>query len=289
MTHDASPALAIKRPDAHLSIFLVESRTRVLIRAGTTIGETSFAHDTEVEIPAEALVPGADFFVRVDGGKPVGVRPISSDAAGVVGGFHVAPGGNATARGGGDDMPAINPLSCWDAGFRPACKDPRGMTLVTMPDGGLFWCDIYLLGTAHRTEGSSRHGAEIADGNSMPGGLNFAQARDALAHHGKELLTYDEFRVAAFGVTEKTAAARDPKTTGLDAARTSRFGLMQATGNLWVWGTDGDRDEPHPSVFGGSWILGSVAGSRCASLDVWPGYSYELLSARGRCDHMQPE
>ena len=278
MTHDAFPSLAIRRPDASASIFRVDDRTRVFVRAGTTIGETAFANDTEVEVPAEALVPGADFFVRIEGGKPVAVRPISSDTAGAIGGFHVAPGGNATARAGGDTVPAINPLSCWDAGFRPACPDPRGMTLVTMPGGYRFWCDIYLFGTAHSTEGSSRHGAEIADGNSMPEGLDFARATEALALNGKRLLTYDEFR----------AAPRDPRTTGLDAARTSRFGLMQATGNLWAWGTDGDPDNPCPSLFGGSWLSGSNAGSRYADLGLWPGNSDENVSARGRCDHMQP-
>jgi hypothetical protein len=242
----------------------------------------------EVEIPADALAPGSDFHVRLEDGKPVALRPISLATDGVIGGFHLAPGGNATARAGGDAMPAINPLSCWDAGFRPACADPRGMALVTMPGGYRFWCDIYLLGRDHEKDGSSRHGVEIADGNSMPDGFNFAQASGALAHHGKELLTYDEFRAAAFGVTEKSATSRDPKNAGLDAPRTSRFGLMQATGNLWVWGTDGDPDEERPSLFGGSWFGGSNAGSRRAFLGNWPENSDGLISARGRCDHMQP-
>ena len=43
----------------------------------------------------------------------------------VLGGFHYAPGGNAPARSGGDDVPAINPCSLWDVAFRPACADQR--------------------------------------------------------------------------------------------------------------------------------------------------------------------
>lgn len=283
----ATDALAIRRPDASTSIFSVTDRTRVFIRAGTTIGDVALAHDTEVEIPPVDLVAGMDIVVHLAGEKPVAAG-WDADFGDLprIGGFHVAPGGNATARSGGDDVPAINPLSCWDAGFRPACADPRGMTLVTMPDGQRIWVDIYLLGKDHLLDGSSRHGVEIADGSSMQDGLNYKQAVAALAHHGKQLLTYDEYRVAAFGVTERSAAGRDPRITGLDAARTSAVGLMQATGNLWIWGTDGDPDDPRPSLFGGAWIDGSFAGSRYAYLDYhWPEYSDGSISARGRCDH----
>src|SRR5690606_5365299 len=113
-----------------------------------------------------------------------------------------------------------------------------------------------------------------------------ANAVKILADHGKRLPTYDEFRAAAYGVTEKSSAKSDPDVTDLDAARTSRFGLMQATGNLWIWGTDGDPDGPRPSLFGGSWFGGANAGSRCAALVYWPGYSRGDFSARGACDHL---
>jgi hypothetical protein len=116
----ATDAITIRRPDAANSIFLVEGRARVFIRAGTTIDGIEFTREVEVEIPADALAPGSDFHVRLEDGKPVALRPISLATDGVIGGFHLAPGGNATARAGGDAMPAINPLSCWDAGFRPA-------------------------------------------------------------------------------------------------------------------------------------------------------------------------
>lgn len=41
---------------------------------------------------------------------------------------------------------------------------------------------------------------------------------------------------------------------------------------------------PRPSIFGGSWINGSNAGSRYANLDNWPENSNENLGARGRSD-----
>jgi hypothetical protein len=108
-----------------------------------------------------------------------------------------------------------------------------------------------------------------------------------LASHGKGVLSLEEFFAAAYGVTEKTAAGDNPKTTGLDAPRTSRFGLMQATGNMWVWGRSNDV-QPRASLFGGSWLGGDSAGSRYAYLGCWPGLSSGDLGARGRSDHLQP-
>ena len=158
-----------------------------------------------------------------------------------------------------------------------------------------FWADIYLLGVNHLTDGTSKLGVTIADGDSPPqnleGGhfdeLDYATAVAVMKHHGKGLLSIEEFFAAAFGVTEKTVHKGDPSITKLDAARTSKFGLMQATGNLWVWGHDGDPDEPRPSIFGGSWFVDDSAGSRQASVDNWAGHSGENLGARGRSDHLQ--
>lgn len=283
----------LARPNPTDPIFRVEGRTRLFLRAGVAIAAgdgpaRTTETETEVDISAEALQPGSDFYVRLEDGRPVAFRPTTADTAGILGGFHFAPGGNADARAGGDEVPAINPSSCWDAGFRPACADPRGMALVTSPAlAESFWIDIYMLGVGHEEGGTSRHGAQIADGVSLSN-LDFATAKAIYAAHGKQLGTYDEFRAAAFGVTERSSAKRHPKTTGLDAARTSRFGIMQATGNLWVWGDDGDQDEPCASIFGGSWILGGSAGSRCAALGDWPEDSSDDVSARGRSDHLQP-
>ena len=101
------------------------------------------------------------------------------------------------------------------------------------------------------------------------------------------LLSLEEFFAAAYGVTEKSSADNNPRITGLDAARTSKWGVMQATGNMWTWGHDGDPDEPRASLFGGSWFSGGGAGSRFAVVGCWPGGSSDDLGARGRGDHLQ--
>ncbi len=105
-------------------------------------------------------------------------------------------------------------------------------------------------------------------------------------HHGKQLLSIEERFAFAFGVTEKTSCQSDPRVTGLDAARTSRWGGMQASGNMWEWGHDGDPDEPRAAIFGGSWWDAGDAGSRRAHLDFWAGDSGGYLGARGRSDHL---
>ena len=284
-----TPNIRIQRPIQAAPILTMTAASALAIRGSTTVEIDGQIHTFEEDtaIALGDLVAGKDYGVGIDDkgsaiASLLSENPLDTNA---VAGFHFAPGGCAEGRGGGDSVPTINPHSLWDAGFRPACSDPRGMAAVEIAGGHRFWVDIYLLGVEHREHGTSQYGVEIADGISLAV-LDYKTAVNIYAAHGKRLLTYDEFRVAAFGVTERSAAGSDPKTTGLDAARTSRSGLMQATGNLWVWGTDGDPDDPRPSFFGGSWISGSDAGSRVAYLDYWPEYSYGDISARGASDHL---
>ena len=278
------------RPSPAAAI-LVATASAIAIRAGTTveIDGKPFAFESETPVSLGELVAGKDYGVGIDALGGVFASALSDNplSGPWIGGFHFAPGGNASERSGGDSTPAINPYSVWDRDFRPACPDPRGMTLVDAKDGHHFWADIYLLGVDHKENGTSRYGVEIADGRSLPR-LDFKIASEIVADHGKRLLTYDEFRTAAFGVTERSSADGDPKKTGLDAARTSKFGLMQASGNLWVWGTDGHPDDPRPSIFGGAWFDGSLSGSRFARLGGWGVDSYGVISARGASDHLNP-
>jgi len=290
----------LTRPDANASVFKVTGRDSLVVKAGTIFAGHTFAEDTPVPLHLNAseepgYIPGADYIVIFDGSVLSVSRLVGiPEGETLLGGFHYAPGGNAPARSGGDSVPAINPFSLWDIGFRPACPDPRGMALVESPRGR-FWCDIYLTGVDHLGNGTSMFGATIADGSDLPhdaagkevARFDYAAAQSVMAAHGKGLLSVEEFFVAAFGVTEKTAASADPKTTGLDAPRTSRCGLMQTTGNLWVWGHDGDPDQPRPSLFGGSWLSVENAGSRYAYLGHWPGNSNSDIGARGRSDHLQ--
>mgnify|MGYP001604689864 CR=1 FL=1 len=294
------PSPTLIKLDPHAPVFKTTGRDGLVVKAGTIFAGHTFAEDTPVPLHLTdagepGYIPGADYVVNFDGSVLSVSRPLGiPEGEMLLGGFHYATGGNATARSGGDDIPAINPFSLWDIAFRPACNDPRGMALVEAP-GGRFWCDIYLTGVDHLANGTSKFGVIIADGNSLPLAANgetfkkfdYATAKAVMAAHGKGLLSFEGFFAAAFGVTEKTAAPREPETTGLDAPRTSRFGLMQATGNMWVWGHDGDPDMPRPSIFGGSWRNDGLAGSRFADLGSWPGISSADIGARGRSDHLQ--
>lgn len=269
----------------------------IAIKAGTTFGDHVFDQDTPLAFADGHPKAGADYVVVDDFGKIVLEECLAPPVKGLVlGGFHFAPGGNAVARVGGDDVPAINAHSIWDANFRPACADPRGMALIDGAHGHRFWCDIYLLGVDHLNKGSSKFSEIIADGSNCPKDpatgkklkrFEYQNALDAMAHHGKQLLSFDEFAHAAYGVTEKSSAEEDPEITKLDAPRTSKFGIMQATGNMWVWGHDGDPDAPRASFFGGPWWSEDNAGSRYAFLGSWAVRSYGSIGARGRSDHLQ--
>lgn len=295
-TSKPAPKTVLRKAEPNAPVLHVAGPRRIVIRQANFRGR-ALAHGTAVSLP-KALEPGADYIVLV-GHKSIAVERLAAAALpdDCLGGFHFAPGGNAKARAGGDAVPAINPCSAWDVNFRPECADVRGMALITAPTVKPFWCDIYLTAVEHYTRDcTSLFGATIADGADRPqrhdgNGLfdkfDYAAAIAVFKHHGKGVLSFEEFGCAAYGVTEKTAAGTDPKITGLDAARTSKFGLMQATGNMWVWGHDGDPDGPRASVFGGAWGDGASAGSRCASVGYWPGFSAGNLGARGRCDHLQ--
>ncbi|MDI1264994.1 MAG: hypothetical protein PS018_17225 [bacterium] len=293
-TADAAALPLLIKTDPASAVLKATGRDSLVIKAGTSFCGTRFEIDRDVAMPVDGLKTGADYAVTVVDGIAVAARvdapPVASSC---IGGFHFAPGGNAAARSGGDDVPAINHCSLWDLNFRPACPDPRGMALVQAP-GGQFWCDIYLAGADCDRDGTSRFDVTIADGDDCPKAagkryrkFDYETAAAVMAAHGKGLLSVEEFFAAAFGVTEKTARSGNPRSTGLDAPRTSRFGIMQATGNMWVWGHDGDPDMPRASFFGGSWLNDGLAGSRCAIVDLWPGYSGVGLGARGRSDHLQ--
>ena len=292
-TAEKSLPIKIKRPDANSPILFNATSKIIGVRAGTviTIGDIHHTFEEDGIINSTDLDAGCDYAVGINQEGDLFIEKTSASPYNnkFFGGFHFAPGGNATANSGGDSIPAINPHSIWDHGFRPINGvddvDPRGMTRVTLDSGHSFWIDIYFLGINHEGRGTSLFGEKIAHGRSLDR-LNYADATRILASHGKRLPTYDEFRAAAYGVTERSSADRHPEITGLDAARTSRFGLMQVTGNLWTWGTDGHPKDPRPSIFGGSWFHGSDAGSRYADLGAWAGSSGGDLGARGASDHL---
>lgn len=186
-----------------------------------------------------------------------------------LGGAHYAPGGNAAAEAGGDSTPQFNPYSAWDLRFRPKCRDPRGMTFVA--DG---WYDIYLANTTPDLLGTSAYGAAIADGSTLPkepafwggngstamGSFSYWNAARYFAAFGKHLPRYSQLAAACFGVTEATSIGTEPSTTALDAAHTSRFGLIQATGSMWCW-LDDHKDKIHQATL--------ATGATAAQIEAW--------------------
>ena len=279
---------------------------------------TFVASGTAATMPGSP-VAGTDYalWVKTGGVLEVTSSFTSPPVAGsrLVGGFHYAPGGNATGTSGGDSTPAINQYSLWDLKWRPSGDDPRGMHLV----GGGFWGDIYITGVDHIINGTSKYNVTIADGSSPPripvafggngstvyGSYNWWEAAEVLHSHGKRLPTYMEYCALAYGVTEATSRGSDPGTTGLDAARTSKWGTMQATGNMYIWGADlggpyaaagyvatpGTRGStyylPNAVIVGGAWSEGANAGSRYSYWGGGPSNSANSIGSRGVSDHMK--
>jgi hypothetical protein len=146
----------------------------------------------------------------------------------------------------------INQYSLWDLKFRPVCGDARGMVLVD----NKFWVDIWLTGVNYLTKGSSRKGERIADGEataaSYPlistrmggngtsnyGNCTWFSATEVASHWGKQLLSETDFQIAAYGTSEAAAYGTDPQFTCRNTVFTSKWGLEQASGVMYVWGSD---------------------------------------------------
>lgn len=231
-----------------------------------------------------------------------------------VGGFHYAAGGNATGTSGGDTTASINAYSLWDLKWRPACNDPRGMALVA--DG--FWVDIYLANTDCDANGTSKYNVTIADGSSPPkvptkfggngsttyGSLTWFESCELASAYGKRLLTQREYMAMAYGTTEASAIGSDQGSTILNAAYTSKWGVMQSTGVMWVWGDDrggayatggwnantegrgSEYNAPNAVLLGGDWSNGADAGSRCSRWNDAASSSSSSLGVRFSCDHL---
>lgn len=312
-------------------VFVKTGAGTINVKAGTKVevngAVIEFATATAVTMPA--LTAGTDYAIYVcDDGEivadasftaPTGYTTTDSRQ---IGGFHYAPGGNATGTSGGDTTPAINEYSLWDLKWRPACPDPRGMTLVN----DSFWVDIYLTGVDHHVNGTSKYNVTIADGSSPPkipaafggnGTTTYAtfmwyEANEVMQSHGKELLSQGEFAAMAQGTTEASSGGTDPVSTILREAYTSKYGVMLSTGNLWVWGrdfstrVDGDTTtwawKTIPGGKGNAYTQGTYglvaarlggrwsdadSGSRASVWNISPWDSYSDIGARGRCDHLR--
>ena len=291
------------------------------IKAGTymVVGSTLLSYLVDTAITMPTLVAGTDYAIWVKDDKTIQATSSFTSAPGSgnwrkIGGFHYAPGDNASGTSGGNTTPQINAYSFWDVNFRPKCSDARGMTLVA----NSFWSDIYLLNTNHITNGTSKYNATIADGSSPPliptafGGngsnsyssLTVWEAAEVIAAYGKRLPNLNEFPALAYGTTEGASIGADQGSTVWNAAYVSKWGCNQVAGVMNQWGanwggaystagwssnTNGrgqTYNAPNAVLFGGNWGNGASAGSRCSGWNDAPSNSNNVIGARGVCDHL---
>lgn len=296
--------------------FAVSTAQAITVEVDNVVQNIAAA--TVVTMPGSP-VTGTDYAVWL---KPTGTLEATSNHTSPpvansrkIGGFHYAPGGNATAQAGGNTTPQINEYSFWDLKFRPTCSDPRGMTLV----GGGYWVDIYLTGVDAITNGSSKYNVVMADGSSPPkvptmfggngttsyGSYTWFEAMELATAFGKRCPTQQEFMSAMYGTTEASSIGTDQVSTILNAAYTSKWGVVQATGILWVWGSDhggpfasaawnantegrgSEYNAANAAIFGGVWTNTSASGSRCSSWHYAASVSDGGVGSRFVSDHLQ--
>jgi hypothetical protein len=294
--------------------FTLQTSTTLYIDVNGSI--KTIASGTSITMPTATTGTDYAIWAKTDGSLEATSNHTSPPTANArkVGGFHYAAGGNATGQSGGNSTAQINEYSLWDLKFRPACNDPRGMTLVA----GGFWVDIYLANTDCDANGTSKYNVTMADGSSPPkvptafggngsttyGSLTWFESCELASAYGKRLLTQREFMAMAYGTTEASSVGTDQGSTILNAAYTSKWGVMQSTGVLWVWGDDrggpsagaswnantegrgSEYNAPNAVILGGAWNAGSISGSRCSSWNNSASGSYSDVGVRCACDHL---
>lgn len=323
------------------SVAFYKSGSGIFLEGGTAIawpgGGCAFTIDVAVVLPV--LSPGTDYEIRVRPDCSLYARsyseaPVAGSKA--VGGFHYLPGGYPNNYNlGGNSAPEILHWSLWDAAFRPACPNPRGMTKV---GNAPIWVDIYFLGDSSNVDGVSRNNDTILTGTNPPvrasdyggngiakyGNLNWWTANEFVAQWGKRLPSYKEMVLAAFGAQEGKGRGNHPVKTGLETANaalrwpdsrfTSKFGLIQATGVIWIWTGDFSDWEGAPAtgaygwdpynvaegrgqlilqnsddltalLFGGKWNYEEINGTRTTETieKLWDNSAN--IGIRGACDH----
>jgi len=279
----------------------------VEIPSGTSISMPSLSAGTDYAIwvaPDGTLEADASFTVA----------PTANGRR--VGGFHYAPGGNASFAlnaGDGGTTAQIMETSFYDLTWRPSVIDPRGLALV---GNGACWAGMYHMSANHLTGPVHKYGVDPCRGGNPPQNLNGsgnypnaspANIIEALNYHGFRAPNFWEFQLLAFGVNEeRSIGGSGPGLTGDVSDRgkdqqTSAWGIFDATGVLNHWGNDtilttSNQTLPNPSrgdlfrysrfaTFGGPWSGGSNSGSRCVNTNTATD-SNSLLGSRGVCDHL---
>jgi len=250
-----------------------EVQTSQLIRVVVNDVIVEIAEDTAVTMGDTPSV-GTDMaiWIKTDGTLEASAN-FSTLTGGVrtLGGFHYAPGGNATLdpdgdwanHTGGDTTPQINEYSIWDLKWRPSARDPRGLALVP---GLQEWWGIYpmqngiLPGPLHTygvdpcRDGNAPY--KIWADNSPPDRYSDATPMnifELLASQGFRPPQPWNFQLAALGVKEQeSAGGSDPGNTGdvNDRTRsrfTSAWGLFDITGVIGAWSSDSRQTDSDTS------------------------------------------
>ena len=304
--------------------FTMQTAQAIKVEVNGSIKE--IAASTSITMPTATAGTDYAIWAKTDGTLEATSNHTSPPTANArkVGGFHYAAGGNATGTSGGNTTAQINEYSIWDLKFRPVATDPRGMALVA----GGFWMDIYLTGVDAITNGSSKYNVTIGDGSSPPkvptmfggngsttyGSYTWFEACELASAFNKRLPTQREFMAAGYGTTEATASGgSDVPTTGVTGTGatsawnvfTSKWGIIQSTGCMWIWADDragpyaaaswnantegrgSEYNAPNAGVLGGSWLVGALCGSRCSDWSAAASISSPSFGSRFACDHLQ--
>ena len=298
--------------------------------------------DVTVSLNTDLLVPesktgGTDYYVYA---KSNGAFYLSANDAitadRLIGGFHYGLVGETEAATGNKTVAdmvkirGINQYSFWDLKYRPVASS-KGMINI-----GRRWYDIYLLNSEHITNGTSKAGATIAagattNGRAIPkipleyggngtltyGKFTWFQACEIAKAHNKQLISYAEFPTIAYGVLEGVSSSVNAYEAVAGKIEhypnlTSKYGIEQATGTQWIWGSDlangyGTTDfawntntdgrgqmystsnSPTAVRLGGSRGVGVYAGSRASHWSSYVWYSGWSTGCRFACDHLEVE
>lgn len=327
-------------------LFIKASASSIKIPSGFKVGVGSqvfkLATDYTLTLASNLLVPetktaGTDYYVYA---KANGTFYISSNknitTDRLIGGFHYGLVGESEAATGNKteaDMVkirGINAYSFWDLKYRPVANS-EGMVCI-----GKKWYDIYLLNSEHIANGTSKAGlfiagGEAATGRAIPkipleyggngtityGKFTWFQACEIAKAHGKELISYAEFPTIAYGVLECVSSSTNGYETVAGKIEhypylTSKYGIEQATGVQWIWGSDlangyGTTDfawkdnadgrgqiystsnSPTAVVLGGNRGDGVNTGSRASNWAHYVWNSSWNFGCRFACDHLELE
>lgn len=231
----------------------------------------------------KGIVPGTDvviFKAKNKGYKlTVDMGIDINEDENIVGGFHfgLIPE-SFTAINNISDKKAkkikgINAFSIWDREHRPTCN-PASMVYIKKLD---IWADIYKVSNLYESNGGySKAGENILsgyeyNGRKLPKGkddFTYADGEALAKKFGKRMPLEKEFSIAMHGVKEYVSAGiLDDGTIKHIPDFISKYGIEQATGVQWVWGSEmyNNREDTR-KVFGGSRGRSVGSGSSCS---IW--------------------